>query len=744
MSQATIDPNLLNNILSVNYIYGPVISGGPSEFQAQVNLKNIHTLEVDTLVYSNIDFGDASGNLYVGSNSGKFAINNSNTTGLGEESLYGQVSNSNVTAVGYGAMGSNTEENTYVVAVGTNAGIGMFNTSESVVIGDSAGQNLSSSTGMVFVGTNAGQNTTQAECDIFIGRNAGFNNTTGSNNVFMGCAAGYTNTTGSGNVFLGYRAGSNAAYSTADDRLLIANNATSNLIVGNFATKQVGINFPAGASPAYGLDVRGDVRISGVAILYEYPTTPANPTLRIANSGTAMYLQPGLNAVSNSIADLIISPHSNATPYFYFSSNASLGIGKTPSYTLDVSGDVNIVPNTGGRVYIGDSNPGYGSIRMNGYLEVHEKNTDILSGPTTFFVVPSDPSISAWYSNGTAGFGIGTKNVQYMLDVSGSGNFTSNISVGGFINMTSANYVIGSNSGILLNPATANNNILFGHDAGKALTTEDGNIFIGSYAGANTAGGANVFIGCNVGINNTTGSNGVMIGWGAGSSSNNVNMGYDVAVGFEAAGGASNGTSTDGNVFIGANSAFNISGTVSRNVIVGGGAGFNLGAGSCNVFIGYNAGRSTAYTNSSNILVIANNSNSNLIVGNFSNKQVGINMSAGVSPSYTLHVSGGPTWSWNTPRAFGYVEGTTLPATLCNSFNISSISDQNILGATLYTISFLQSIPDTNYTILVTPTARAVPVIIKNAGSFTVEFTDLTNTPTTTDFSFVVHWNGNM
>ena len=611
MSQATIDPSLINNIISVNYIYGPAISGGPSEFQAQVNLKNIHTLEVDTLVYSNIDFGDASGNLYVGSNSGKFAINNSNTTGVGEESLYGQVSNSNVTAVGFGAM-CNSEENIYVVAVGTYSGSGMFNTSDSVVIGDSAGQSLSSATGMVFVGTNAGQNTSNAECDIFIGKNAGFSNTTGCNNVFMGCDAGYHNTTGTGNLFLGYKAGSNVAYQTTNDRLIIANNANSNLITGDFANKRVGINFPAGVAP---------------------------------------------------------------------------------SYTLDVSGPVNIVPNTLGRVFLGDSNANYGSIRMNGYFEVHEKGTDVLSGPTTYFVIPSDPGISAWYSNGTAGFGIGTKSPAYTLDVSGMGNFTSNLSVSGKM----------------------------------SLTDSLSNILVGFNAGANVTGTRNTFVGYEAGESNSTGCNNTFVGWLAGQKN----------------------TIGTFNTFIGQTAgAINMSGTT--NVYIGIAAGANTLCNS-NVFIGPNAGNSNVYSNASQTLIIANNSNTNLIVGDFSNKQVGINMSAGVSPSYTLHVSGGPTWSWNTPRAFGRVSASGL--LLSNSLNVSSAVSNS---AGNYTISFSNTFPDSNYAVFLQ--AEYEPSNDSNAAPLANVWRPLTTSSAMTiftqnaaaqayadyGFSFMVYYYGNM
>lgn len=724
MSQATIDPNLLNNILSVNYIYGPVISGGPSEFQAQVNLKNIHTLEVDTLVYSNIDFGDASGNLYVGSNSGKFAINNSNTTGLGEESLYGQVSNSNVTAVGYGAMGSNTEENTYVVAVGTNAGISMFNTSDSVVIGDSAGQSLSSATGMVFVGTNAGQNTTQAECDIFIGRNAGFNNTTGCNNVFMGCDAGYINTTGTGNVFLGYNAGSNVAYATSNNHLLIANNATSNLITGDFASGWMGVGFAAGYTNT-GVD---KLLVSGQAMslrpagygAFRIATT-AGPS---PNGDT--YLQPAPSPTVGSQANLYIGQWGTGVANFAFLSTGSMGVNTSaPQYTLDVSGMGNFTSN----------------LSVSGKMSLTDSLSNILVGFNAGLVNAGVCNTFVGYGAGQSN-NIGSNNTHIGYQA-GFSNVTGseNTCVGwlaGFSNVGFSNTYIGAAAGLNISLG-ASENVLVGNSAARDMISGSFNTILGADAASNisaawsivaigalcatNASGSlcnSIYIGGQAGRSNSNGCNNVMIGPFAGSNSSGVSN----------------------CVIVGANAGRNLSGG-SGNVFIGSNAGSNVSDGVCNVFLGINAGASNVYTGSSNLLIIANNSNSNLIVGNFSNGQVGIHMPAGVSPSYTLHVSG-PTWSWNTPRAFGYVEGTTLPATLCNSFNISSISDQNILGATLYTISFLVSMPDTNYTIQVTPTARAVPVIIKNAGSFTVDFNDLTNTPTTTDFSFVVHWNGNM
>jgi hypothetical protein len=56
----------------------------------------------------------------------------------------------------------------------------------------------------------------------------------------------------------------------------------------------------------------------------------------------------------------------------------------------------------------------YGGLSMNGYFQVCQTGTT-----STIFTVPSDNNQSAWYSNGSGSFGIGTTTPYYKLDVIG-------------------------------------------------------------------------------------------------------------------------------------------------------------------------------------------------------------------------------------------------------------------------------------------------------------------------------------
>jgi hypothetical protein len=88
-----------------------------------------------------------------------------------------------------------------------------------------------------FMGFSTGTANTTGSNNHFVGNSAGFLNTTGNNNTFMGFQAGYTNDIGSRNLFLGYQAGRNLV--NPSDQLVIANNQTTPLITGDFATGQV-------------------------------------------------------------------------------------------------------------------------------------------------------------------------------------------------------------------------------------------------------------------------------------------------------------------------------------------------------------------------------------------------------------------------------------------------------------------------------------------------------------------------
>jgi hypothetical protein len=118
------------------------------------------------------------------------------------------------------------------------------------------------------VGINAGRSgephapspSSNASNNSFFGDMAGFNITDGDNNVTMGYKSGYSLTTGTGNVFIGYNSGSGVANSTSD-KLYIANSSTNPpLIYGDFLLSRIGLGT---TSPAYKLDVVGDINITG-------------------------------------------------------------------------------------------------------------------------------------------------------------------------------------------------------------------------------------------------------------------------------------------------------------------------------------------------------------------------------------------------------------------------------------------------------------------------------------------------
>jgi hypothetical protein len=105
--------------------------------------------------------------------------------------------------------------------------------------------------------------------------------------------------------------------------------------------------------------------------------------------------------------------------------NGNVGINcNSPQRALDVKGS-GIFCNSGEALRCQHSNAvfrvrcdasAYAGVYMNGYFTVGQAGTD---NDTTYFLVPSDGNQSAWYSNGSGGFGIGTKVPATALDVNG-------------------------------------------------------------------------------------------------------------------------------------------------------------------------------------------------------------------------------------------------------------------------------------------------------------------------------------
>ena len=197
-----------------------------------------------------------------GSNNAFFGINTGalNTTGRKNTFLGISSGRSNTTAcfntfVGFnaGRYNSTGERNTFF---GSSAGVNNISGGANSIFGTSAGSSNTTGNGNAFFGRNsgyanisggynaffggyAGSSNTTGSNNTFIGRSSGRNNTSGQRNTYIGHSAGINNKIGNDNVFLGYTAGDGEAGS---NKLYIANDVHKNLIYGDFANDQVGIN----------------------------------------------------------------------------------------------------------------------------------------------------------------------------------------------------------------------------------------------------------------------------------------------------------------------------------------------------------------------------------------------------------------------------------------------------------------------------------------------------------------------
>lgn len=165
---STIDPSLLKSIFSVTYKYAADPGDTVSYTRALVNINNVHSINADTLAYSNITFGDASGNVFVGDSAGCNSTLASNCTGLGQQVMDYLTSGSNVVGVGFSAL-RNTSNLARVVAIGSYAGESNSNVTDTVLIGNLAGRTLSGGASNVLIGAGTGSSLTGGNNNIIIG-----------------------------------------------------------------------------------------------------------------------------------------------------------------------------------------------------------------------------------------------------------------------------------------------------------------------------------------------------------------------------------------------------------------------------------------------------------------------------------------------------------------------------------------------------------------------------------------------
>jgi microcystin-dependent protein len=275
---SAVNPSLFNSIFSATYAYAPDVSGGLSYFQPQINIRNVHSLEVDTLTSSHITQGDVSGNLFFGNDAGQGASNTCNCTSLGVNTLYDLQNSRNVTALGFESLFSATALSN-VVAIGVNVGFdgnnGMQSVSNSVFVGDGIGLNLCNGSNEIVIGTNTiSQAIGSSGGNILLGVGAfGSNTNLGSSNVIIGTNAGTGTVNAPSNcIFIG--AGTVATGNNVTGNYI----NIGNTIYGNTSNKYIGI----GKVPTIELDVSGTIRSAIGDIVTVSATTVSAATMSAA------------------------------------------------------------------------------------------------------------------------------------------------------------------------------------------------------------------------------------------------------------------------------------------------------------------------------------------------------------------------------------------------------------------------------------------------------------------------------
>jgi hypothetical protein len=146
------------------------------------------------------------------------------------------------------------------------------------------GQPLLNSEGSynIAIGSSALQTNVTGVNNIAIGDSSLLSNQAGQYNVSIGSGAGTNVTSGSFNVLIGPSAGVNLT--TEENKLYIANNASTPLIYGEFDNGFVGINT---TTPIAALDVSGNTRIDGTISATTYYNLPGSSS---ANCFTTFYV----------------------------------------------------------------------------------------------------------------------------------------------------------------------------------------------------------------------------------------------------------------------------------------------------------------------------------------------------------------------------------------------------------------------------------------------------------------------
>lgn len=203
-------------------------------------------------------------------------------------------------------------------------------------------------------------------------------------------------------------------------------------------------------------------------------------------------------------------------------------------------------------------------------------------------------------------------------------------------NTTGGNNTAAGFSALVYN-TTGFNNTAIGAQAMQATTTGAYNTALGSTALLyNTTGNSNTAIGEKAMQSNTTGGSNTALGSGA--LQNNINSNANTALGFQSLYNAS--YYNDGNTAVGYQALYNTQ--ASENTAIGYQAGYVNNAGSFNIFVGYNAGQSNT------------SGNGNVFMG----LGAGANNTTGSYNTYVGYASGGLTNTNVANTFYGYGSGS--------------------------------------------------------------------------------------
>jgi len=363
----------------------------------------------------------------------------------------------------------------------------------------------------------------------------------------------------------------------------------------------------------------------------EYDATANNNTVcGDVNIAENSALPSDMNNFAREIMSHLKEGLGSGTPLYVDQTNNRVGINKTPTVDLDVSGSLSVDGGTiklDGNYPVGTDNVALGNTALNGSL-TGGYNTAMGSGALAFNTTASNNTAVGYLAGQNNTTGTITAVGAFALLANTTG--TSNVGIGGFDGTTASalrqnttgnqNTAVGV--GALQANTTASQNTAVGYQALSANTTGLGNSAVGDSAlDANTTGAYNVAFGVSALSANTTADSNVAIGTSAlefnttgtsntavGTSSLDANTtgNNNTAIGLNALGSNTTGS---GNTALGrsalpanttasANTAvgyatMNANTTGASNTAIGEGAGFAITTGSNNICIGAGSGEAT-------------------------------------------------------------------------------------------------------------------------------------------------------